>query len=249
MFNREKILYEGDTEFAHYQVIEMVYEGRKARVLFTGKRDAAFSGIPLDDQHHLLFDYIQRFYELTCQTRPRNLLMIGGGTYTLPTALLYALPDITIDAVEIDPGLDRIAEAYFGLTPNPRLNIIHGDGVDYIRTNRKKYDMIIIDAFDDLKIPENFAKDETAAAISASLSSKGILAMNVISSYYGRNAAAIEGLQDEYDPHFKHLGVYPADTGTSLWMSQNLLLVGQKSGKKKEYGLRFGELGLSNLIK
>jgi hypothetical protein len=61
MFDTEKILFDGNTKFAHYQVIDMHYVGRPARVLFSGQRAAAQSAIPRDGNPAMLFDYNQRF--------------------------------------------------------------------------------------------------------------------------------------------------------------------------------------------
>lgn len=242
MFGREKILFETDTDYEHYQVIEMIYEGRKARVLFSGNREAAFSGIPLDDHTDLLFDYIQRFFELVATVRPKRLLLIGGGTYTLPTALLHALPDIAIDVVEIDDKLDTIAEAFFNYQPNQRMRIFHQDGYAYLNTCSDQYDMVIIDAFTQLQIPETLSSIDTVKLVNKILAQDGIVAMNIISAYYGRRAERIRYFYDMYRLHFNKTIVYPADTDVSLWQSQNFILTAQKGATDISYGLRFGDL-------
>jgi spermidine synthase len=244
MLEREKILFQGKTAIDQYQVIDMIYEGRKARVLFSGDKTAAFSGMPLDGEHTLLFDYIQRFFELVSHVRPKRLLMIGGGVYTLPVALIHALPDITIDVVEIDPGLDAIAEGFFGFTPDARLHIIHADGKDFLDQSKQTYDLVIIDAFTDLHIPKSLAGLDTAQLIKQRLSKNGIVAINIISSFRGRSAQTIEQFYELYSSIFEHTAIYPADSGVSLWMSQNFILISQKGIKQETYGLRFGALEL-----
>ncbi len=245
MLEREKILFQGKTAIDRYQVIDMVYEGRKARVLFSGDKTAAFSGMPLDGEHTLLFDYIQRFFELVSYIRPKRLLMIGGGVYTLPMALIHALPDVTLDVVEIDPGLDAIAEGFFGLTQHERLHIIHADGRDYLQETAQTYDLIIVDAFTDLRIPKSLASLDTAHLINQRLSSNGIVAINIISSFKGRNAHTIEHFHELYSSVFKYTSIYPADTDVSPWMSQNFILVSQKNKRAQSYGMRFGEVELA----
>lgn len=242
MFNREKTLFKGKTDVGSYQIVDMVYEGRKARVLFSGNRDAAFSGMPLDGEQEMLFDYIQRLFELVCFTRPRNILIIGGGTYTLPTALVNALPDIHIDSVEIDAGLDELAIDFFGYKPHPRMKIYHQDGKDFLKVAKKIYDMVIIDAFSHLQIPESLASAETAGLIKNVLAPNGILAMNLISAYHGRGAETLEKVRAPYDKTYKKVSVYPADNSLSLWSSQNFILVAEKGRPRKSHGLRFEEV-------
>jgi spermidine synthase len=242
MFNREKILFEGNTELGHYKVVEMVYEGRKARVLFSGDKSAAFSGVPLDGEHELLFDYIQRLFELVNFIRPKKLLMIGGGAYTLPTALLYALPDIHIDAVELDAGLDRIAKDYFGLVSNKRLRIFHQDGKEFLGKSNDKYDMIIIDAFSHLHIPKSLSTPDTSKYIFNRLTPDGLLAMNIISAYHGRRADTLLDFYSNYNKTFKAVSIYPAETALSLWIPQNFILVADKKTAGRHHGMRFGSL-------
>lgn len=242
MFNRERVLLECDTNYEHYQVVEMIYEGRKARILFSGKRDAAFSGMPLDDNHDLLFDYIQRMFEFTANVHPKRLLLIGGGTYTLPTALLQTLPDIHIDAVEIDPQLEVIAREFFNLQDNSRLNIIHTDGKSFLQNTTEMYDLIIIDAFSHLVIPESLADTEFAQLVHSHLTDDGLVAMNVISSFNGRRSDTVRKFYNLYNPVFKRTTVHPASPDVSLWLSQNFILVADKSDTPVDSFMRYKAL-------
>lgn len=237
MLGREKILFQGKTAVEYYQVIDMVYEGRKARVLFSGDKTAAFSGMPLDGEHTLLFDYIQRFYELVSYVRPKKLLIIGGGVYTLPMALINTLPDIVIDVVEIDAGLDAIAEGFFGFIPNERINIVHTDGKDFLLQQDTTYDMIIVDAFTDIHIPDSLAGIDAAQLIYKHLNLNGISAINIISSFKGRNAQTIENFYKIYSNVFEQTDIYPADRSMSLWVSQNFILISQRGKQTLSYGL------------
>lgn len=242
MFRQEKILFKGKTALGSYQIIDMVYEGRKARVLFSGNREAAFSGMPLDDGPDLLFDYIQRFYELVAYKRPSRLLIIGGGVHTLSAALLHSLPDIQIDAVEIDPGLTDLAARFCGFKPNSRLNVYSQDGKSFLLTTNKRFDMIIIDAFSHLRIPSSLTDSHTAQLTHDALSKQGITAINVISSYSGRASQTIKNLESIYKAVYPTILTYPADNLTSLWSSQNLVLVAEKGKPSPSHGLRFHEV-------
>lgn len=242
MFVRDTIHLECTTDFEHYQVIDLLYEGRRARVLFSGRRDAAFSGMPLDDNHDLLFDYIQRLYEFTSNLRPKRMLLIGGGTYTLPIALLHTLPDIIIDSVEIDPQLEVIAQEYFNLQHNDRHTLYHTDGKSYLENTSQKYDLIIIDAFSQLEIPDSLADVDFAQLIESHLTSDGLLAMNVISSYRGRRSNAIKRFYRLYKEQLRNVTIFPADPHASDWMSQNYILVGEKDAPVASQHMRYAAL-------
>lgn len=228
MRKRERIIYEGETTFESYQVVDMVYEGRPARVLFTNHHRAAQSGIAMDDEPKLLFDYNQRFFELALAMQPKSILAIGGGTYTLPLALLRALPKSHIDVVEIDPGLDTIARQFFGLTTHKRLSIIHTDGRSFLESTTNSYDLIIIDAFNGTELPYDLITIQAIMALQRRLTPDGIAAMNIIGTYYGRSMK-LKSLSAAYQKVFKAACIYPANDSVSLLVSQNFVLIGKNN--------------------
>lgn len=226
---RETTLLECDTEYGHYQVVDMIHEGRKARVLFTGKRAAAFSGMPLDDRHELLFDYIQRLYEFSCGIHAKNILVIGGGTFTLSTALLQTLPSSHITSVEIDPQLEVIAREYFNLNDNPRHTIINQDISIYFADTQQQFDLILIDAFSHTSIPAGLTHKSFIKQLHEHLSPQGIIAMNIISSYHGRQSEPLRLMTSLFRPSFFNVAIHPASNDSSLWQSQNYIIVAHNS--------------------
>jgi spermidine synthase len=225
MFRREKVLHKQSTDYGQYQVIDMTYEGRKARVLFTGNRDAAFSGIPLDDNHEMLFDYIQRMYEFTCNILPSSALIIGGGTHTLASALLQTLPNLSITSIEIDPTLTDLSRRYFNLYETNRHTIIHQDAESYLKGSDKIYDLVIIDAFSHLSIPTSLTTPQFTEQVKKHAKPSGMIVMNVISSLYGVQSTPVLRMRELFDEQFQTITVHQADVGTSLWQAQNLILV------------------------
>jgi predicted O-methyltransferase YrrM len=224
----QRTLWEGDTTYGHYQVVDAPYNGRPARVLYSGDRQAAQSGIPQDDDPDLLFDYNQRLLELASNLQPKKLLVIGGGMFTLPTALLAALPDTTIDVIEIDPGLTDIATKFFGLPKNDRLTIFNTDGRAYLTSHATKYDMIIIDAFKHASIPKDIKTIQAFKAYSDHLTDHGVLAMNAISGYYGLSAHVLQELHAGAIRSFDVVDIFLASRGYSLWLPQNFVFTAQK---------------------
>ena len=227
MSDGSNVQYEFDTAYGHYMVVDMIYDSRRARVLFSGDRQAAQSGIAYDDNPDLLFDYNQRMCELVEGIQPQSLLLIGGGMYTLPTALLASLSDIRIDVVELDEGLEAVARQYFGLTDDPRLTIINTDGLDYLRNNHTHYDMILIDAYTHASAEPTLGSLEAIQLLRTSLTSEGVVAANVIAAYFGRRSEGLKKLVDTYRQQFGAVALYPASQSLSLWLPQNLLLTAQ----------------------
>jgi spermidine synthase len=221
------ILFEGDTEFGHYQIVDTIYEGRMARVIYSGARQAAQSGVPRDGNSEMLFDYNQRFFELASGLRPQKLLLIGGGVFTLPMALEASLTDINIDTVEIDDGLVELAEKYFNFQTSDRVRVINADGRKFLNKNRTKYDMIIIDAFEHVTIPRSLTTIEAVKMLKQNLKDGGVAAINFIGSSRGLNTTPLRRLLAAYQANFKNVQVFPAGKGYTLWLPQNLVLVAQ----------------------
>jgi len=221
------VLFAGDTGFEHYEVVDTIYEGRPARVIYSGNRIAAQSGIARDDNPELLFDYNQRFFELITGLGPKRLLVIGGGVYTLPMAVLQAFPDTQVDVVELDSALDDIATEFFGLKPDPRLRIIHQEGREFLDANDTPYDLIVIDAFINVDVPRSLTTPEAAQQYYRNLTRNGVVAMNIISAYHGRNEI-VRHQYEAFAAAFRQVEVYPAGKGYALALPQNLVVVGRK---------------------
>ncbi len=224
----QHILWEGDTPYSHYQVVDELYDGRPARVLYSGDGYAAQSGVAQDDNADLLFDYNQRLYELAVGLIPERILLIGGGVFTLPTVLLQVLPHTHIDVVEVDPGLPELARRFFNLPDSDRLRIFTTDGRSYLREHGMRYDLILIDAYSHTAIPRELKTLQAFQAYLSHLEVMGVLAMNVISGYHG---SAVRTLREVYTAamrSFNTVDIFLASHGYSLWLPQNFILTAQK---------------------
>jgi len=225
----QKVLWEGDTPHGHYQVVDGLYDGRPARVLYSGNHQAAQSGVAQDTNPDLLFDYNQRLFELVTSLAPERVLLIGGGVFTLPTALLRALPSTYVDVVETDSGLTALAQKFFDLpVADERLSIFNTDGRSFLREHAARYDVILIDAFSNITIPREIKTLQAYGAYSRHLTPNGVLAMNVISGYYGPSAKTLDEVYAAAVRTFDTVDVFLATRGYSLWLPQNFILTAQK---------------------
>ncbi len=221
------IVWEGDTPYGHFRVVDGLYDGRPARVLYSGDGRTAQSGIALDDKPDMLFDYNQRLLELAVNLVPRSVLLIGGGVGTLPTALLRALPDVRVTVVEPDVSLIGLGHDYFGLPIDERLTVYATDGRTFLREHSARYDMVLVDAFYDTTIPRDLKTLEAFRAYSRHLRSPGVLAINLISGYFGPNSQILTSLYATALRSFDVVDVFRAGPGYSLWLPQNFVMAAQ----------------------
>jgi len=233
VFNRT-VVYSGQSNYGKYQVVDMVYDGRPARVLY-GDKNSPQSGVARDDSPELLFDYNQRFLEMIMSQRPKRLLVIGGGAFMLPIAAFHRFPDMTIDVVEIDELLVNISRDYFDLPSSSRLNVHIEDGVEFLARTRTRYDMIIIDVFSGYTIPYHFLEMHALTQYRRHLIRRGVVAINFISEYKPRRPRLAHELVTSFQDVFPYLSLYQADPHYYRGEDQNMLLAASDAPMHFDY--------------
>lgn len=203
---------------------------RPVRYLITNPKGIQ-SGMFLDAPAELLFDY-SRFYRLSEFFQPdiKHTLMIGGAGYSFPKFFLEHFPTSKIDVVEIDPGMTKIAQEYFALRPNPRLNITHADARVFLRTvPQGTYDAIYGDAFlSYYSIPYQLTTKEAVEDMYRALADDGVVLLNLISAIEGDKGKFLRAEYATFKSVFAEVYLFPVhDTvdGTKL---QNIMLVALK---------------------
>lgn len=85
-----------------------------------------------------------------------------------------------ITGVEIDPNIIKIANQYFNLDQVEQLEVIIDDAFEFVLKTKEKYDLIIIDVFQDTTMPnflyETFFTDQVCFL----LRSKGVVLFNTM---------------------------------------------------------------------
>jgi spermidine synthase len=233
MFTR-KLIHKAQSQYGKYKIIDLKYDGRPARVLY-GESNSPQSGIALDDNPELIFDYNQRFLEMVMSHRPNRLLVIGGGAFMLPTALFQRFPGLHIDVVEIDQVLVDLSYEYFSLPRDDRLRVHVDDGARFVATTKEKYDMIIIDAFTGYTIPHHLLQHDTITQYRRILKKNGVLALNFISEYKPRRVRLAHEIIASFGEVFPALALYPSDKEYPHGEEQNFVLAAGTASHHFEY--------------
>lgn len=122
---------------------------------------------------------------LFVKPEPKSVLIVGLGGGTIPRALRELVPQVRIDVVEIDPAVVKVARRYFDLGDSSAMNVIEADGRVQVKRalrEQKRYDLIMLDAFDHEYIPEHLLTQEFLQEVKALLAPDGVLAANTFSS-------------------------------------------------------------------
>lgn len=108
----------------------------------------------------------------------KNALVIGGGDGGTLREILKHEPK-SVDIVEIDEMVINVAKRYFpGLASaydDHRVNVIVGDGIDYVHNCNRTYDLIIVDSTDPIGIAKPLLSKEFYSDIKEILDPSGIV--------------------------------------------------------------------------
>ena len=180
----DKLIFEKKSKYHHI----MIYEDGFIRTLRLGDGpdDGKQSRIDLQDPDFLLLEYTKLvFAALLINDRPLNILIIGLGGGAIPRAITKYIPDSKIDVVEIDPDVVEVAEKFFFFDPGDNIKVHISDGRAFIRNVAldrpgKKYDMIVLDAFNSSSIPRHLTTKEFLKELEQILDPDGVVAANVL---------------------------------------------------------------------
>jgi spermidine synthase len=112
---------------------------------------------------------------------PRKVLLIGLGAASLTKFLYRNLPLAHLTVVEIEPAVVAAARQFFKLPEDPRrINLVIGDGAEYVSNNEKKFDLILVDGFDENASPGALDTLPFYQACRARLSDDGVMAVNLL---------------------------------------------------------------------
>jgi spermidine synthase len=118
-------------------------------------------------------------YEKVLQMEHILLLGVAGGSVvkTLVDEIEYKGK---ITGVEIDPDIIEIANQYFNLSQIKQLEIIIDDAFEFVLKTKEKYDLIIIDIFEDIKMPNFLFEKFFSDRVCSLLFDKGFVLFNTM---------------------------------------------------------------------
>jgi len=148
------------------------------------------------------------------------VLGMGGGSVikTLRTDFNY---NNTIEAVELDPVIIDIAKSEFGIIEDQHLKIHCADAFTFVKTNTTTFDLIIVDLYIDLSVPDKFLSTEFWDNVLNSKSSKGTLLFNA--SVKESDIVKVENLVDYLKTKVYKVDIYKKVNNTNTVIITNSL--------------------------
>jgi spermidine synthase len=118
---------------------------------------------------------------LLLRDAPRKVLLIGLGSASLTKFLYRHYPLAHLTVVEIEPAVVAAARQFFKLPEDPkRIRLTLGDGAEFVLNNDKKFDLILVDGFDENARAGVLETLPFYQSCRARLNDSGIMAVNLL---------------------------------------------------------------------
>jgi len=89
-----------------------------------------------------------------------DVLILGFGTGSITEIIDKYKRDCIIDGVEIDNKVIELGEKYFHTDLLKNVTIHHASADQFLEDCQKKYDLIIIDVYIDMRVPEELETEQ-----------------------------------------------------------------------------------------
>ena len=174
----------------------------------------------------MYYDYALTAPAMTAKEgEPLRILILGNGSGTFATQCVNNFPGCTVVGVEIDKKITMLAREWFSLPED--VTVYEYDGRAFLGATDEKYDVIMVDAYQDITIPFQMSTVEFFRLVSSHLEDDGIMVLNMNMHSDG------DGSINEYITNtvlrcFEH--VYTADV---KWTSNRELFASKKDDPAK----------------
>ncbi len=175
-FWEKDLVYEGESVYNYLQV----KEDEDSVILSTNvlfgvqsilKKDKSLSGMYYD--YAMAAPFMAGVYEKDSL----DILILGMGTGTYASQCGRYFYHADIEGVEIDEKITDLARTYFHLPE--AVPVTTYDGRAYLQASDKKYDVIMVDAYQDITIPFQMSSAEFFTMVKEHLTPDGVMAVNM----------------------------------------------------------------------
>ncbi|MCM1216302.1 MAG: fused MFS/spermidine synthase [Lachnospiraceae bacterium] len=218
-FWERNLTYEGESIYNYLQVKE-----DSRRVILSTNVLFGVQSVLVKEQAltGMYYDYAMAAPLMAGREQPGDcsVLILGMGTGTYATQCSRYFGEMEIEGVEIDEKITDLARTYFELPES--VPVTTYDGRAYLNAVDEKYDVIMVDAYQDITIPFQMSSVEFFTLVKEHLAEDGVMVVNM--NMRGREEGNInQYLADTIASVFDH--VYTIDvqgsTNRELFASDN----------------------------
>ena len=175
-FWESDLVYEGESIYNYLQV----KEDEQNIILSTNVLFGVQSILKKDDSlTGMYYDYAMAAPLMAdgATKEEMDVLILGMGTGTFATQCRRYFDNMEIEGVEIDGRITALAEEYFRLPEDVKVTTY--DGRAFLNAVDKKYDVIMVDAYQDITIPFQMSSLEFFTMVKEHLKEEGVMVVNM----------------------------------------------------------------------
>ena len=175
-FWQEDLTYEGESIYNYLQVSEDDQRVVLSTNVLFGVQSVYMKG---DGLTGMYYDYAMAAPLMVPEKEPReeSVLILGMGTGTYATQCRRYFGDMTMEGVEIDGKITDLSRRYFSLPEDVKVTTY--DGRAYLQAVDQKYDVIMVDAYQDITIPFQMSSVEFFQLVKEHLTENGVMVVNM----------------------------------------------------------------------
>ena len=145
---------------------------------------------------------------------PATVLQVGLGSASVTRFLDRHRPRARLTIAEISPEVIAAARQFFKLPEGPRIRIDVADGHEYVAEHDREFDLIVVDGFDERGRTGMLDTLPFYVNCRARLSSRGLVAVNLVDGRRGAAAASAARLATAFDG--RALALPPSGDGNTI---------------------------------
>lgn len=175
-FWEDDLLYEGESVYNYLQV----KEDDDSVILSTNVLFGVQSIMKKDDSlTGMYYDYALAAPVMAkvAEKEDASILVLGMGTGTFAGQCRQYFGNVKIDGVEIDQKITDLAGSFFDLPDDIRVTTY--DGRAYLNAVDETYDVIMVDAYQDITIPFQMSSVEFFTLVKEHLKEDGVMVVNM----------------------------------------------------------------------
>jgi spermidine synthase len=173
---------------------------------------------PVEKQSLSMFTYMLHDLAQAYTPRLRRALCIGLGVGIVP--MQFVRDGVAVDVVEINPGVVPVAREYFNCDP-AQLNLVIGDGRQFINRTTNRYDTIVLDAFLGDSSPSHLMTREAFDAMRQRLEPDGTLVINCFADFRPRHDYFGASLDKTLKSVFRSVKIHALSGGNVFFVASD----------------------------
>ena len=194
-FWEQDLAYEGESVYNYLQVKDDVHMTTLSTNVLFGVQSVYMKKGGLTGMY---YDYALAAPFMTDKNRGKDILILGMGSGTYAKQCMKYLDNANIEGVEIDEKITDLAHKYFELPED--ISVTTYDGRAFLNVSDKKYDVIMVDAYQDITIPFQMSSVEFFRLVKSHLRENGVMVVNMnmrsnkensINDYLGDTIASV----------------------------------------------------------